>query len=214
MNGCLGGCVGRAFALLLLVGIIGAAWHFGPSLYEEVRWDASAPAPVLDPTPELAADAEARILGLLDGTFEEISLAAVELESLIRFRMNEGWPEGVSPPTVAFRADELQLGVRLAHERLPRLPELDGILGFLPDTVPVQLRGRVLALSGGEAALLVNRIEAASIPIPRRFFEPILERVQPNGRADLPPEALFLPLPTGIRSARVDGDRLVLTRLP
>jgi hypothetical protein len=214
MKGCLGGCLGRAFALLILAGIIGAAWHFGPTLYEDARGVYAEPVPGPTPSLELAAAAEERVQGLLDGIHAEISLAAVELESLIHFRLADGWPDGVSLPTVSLRDDELHLGFRLAHERLPNLPELDGILGFLPDTVPVQLRGRVLALSGGEAALLVHRIDAASIPIPRRFFQPILDRVQPRQRADLPPEALFLPLPAGIRSARVDGDRLVLTRLP
>jgi hypothetical protein len=214
MNGCMGGCVSRAFALVLLLLLVGAAWRFGPDLYQEVRGGSGEELRATEPTPELAMEAEERVAGLLEGELEEISLAAVEIESLLRFRSPVPWPEGVSPPEVGLRDDELHLGIRLSRDRLPTLPELEGILGFLPDTVPVQLRGRVLAVGGGEAALLVHRVDASAIPIPRRFFPAILERVQPQRREDLPPEALALPLPGGIESARVAGDRLILTRRP
>jgi hypothetical protein len=212
MKGCLGGCLGRLAALVILAGIIGAAWQFGPDLYDDVRGAPEPPEDALVASQSLSDDAEARLVSLLDGTREEISLAGIELESLLRFRFAEAWPEGIAAPTVRLRDDELQLGVRISRDRLPSLPELETILSFLPDTVPVTLHGRVLALSGGDAALLVHRIEAASVPIPRRFFPAILERVQSGRRSDLPPEALHLPLPEAIGSARVEGDRLVLTR--
>ncbi len=206
------GCLGRTLALVGLVAIVAVAWRFGPAVYDEVRGVDPAPIAV-EPSEALAEGAEARILAFAEGASQEVSLSGVELESLLRFRYAEAWPEGVSTPSVTFRDGELHLGVRLDRERIPRLPELDGILGFLPDTVPVQLRGRVLALAGGEAALLVHRIDASSIPIPRRFFPRILESVQGPARSDLPPEALLLPLPEGVRSVRVADDRLHLARI-
>jgi hypothetical protein len=206
------GCLGRTLALVGLVAIVALAWRHGPALYDEVR-GVDAALPTLEPSVELAEDAELRIREFADGGVQHVSLSGVELESLLLFRYAEAWPEGVSAPTVTFRDGDLILGLRLERERIPRLPELDGILGFLPDTVPVQLRGRVLALAGGEAALLVHRIDASSIPIPRRFFPRILESVQGPGRDDLPPEALLLPLPEGVRSVRVVDDRLHLARI-
>jgi hypothetical protein len=229
MNGCLGGCVGRAFGLLLLVGFGVAAWLWGPRLLEEARGDGFPLAerlPFLEslggssgsgsagppPSPALAEEAESRLEVFLQGGEGSISLSAPELESLLRYRLVDTWPEGVSPPSVTLRDGELELGLRLARERLPSLPELESVLAFLPDTVPVALKGRVVALGSGEAALLVHRVEASAIPIPRRFYARILESVRGAAPPDLPPEALYLPLPGGIRSAVVQGDRLVLER--
>lgn len=217
MNGCLGGCVGRAFALVLLVGLIVGAWRWGPDLLERVRTGpfVTTSTEAEPPSEALAARAESQLQGLLDGREEIVALSAAELESLLHFRFPMDWPEGVSLPSVRLRDGELALELRLARDRIPSLPELEGILDFLPDTVPVQLRGRVLALGGGTAALLVHRIDASSVPIPRRFFPRILESIRGgSGPADLPPEALFLPLPAGIESIRVDEDRLVMTRKP
>jgi hypothetical protein len=218
MSGCMGGCLGRTLALLLLVGIGAVAWQWGPDLAAGARglgMGLSAGNEVAEEaSEELAGEAERQLDGLLSGGLDVVSLSAAQLESLLRFRFPVAWPEGVSDPSVLLRDGDLLLGVRLARERLPALPELESVLAFLPDTVPVQLRGRVLALGGGEAALLVHRIDASSIPIPRRFFPRILEGVRGEARPDLPPEAFFLPLPPGIQSIRVEGERLILTRLP
>ncbi|TVP42339.1 MAG: hypothetical protein EA350_16405 [Gemmatimonadales bacterium] len=215
MNGCLGGCMGRILAVVLLAGLVFAAWKWGPDLLEGVR-SGSFPTSAVEsesPSEALAARAEGELQGLLDGREEVVRLSAAELESLLLFRFPMNWPDGVSHPSVRMRDGEMALELRLARERIPALPELEGILDFLPDTVPVQLRGRVLAVGGGNAALLVHRIDASSIPIPRRFFPRILESIRGGGApADLPPEALFLPLPPGIESIRVEGDHLVLTR--
>lgn len=243
MRGCLGGCLGRAFGLLLLAGLGAAAWTWGPGLLEEARQERGflssvLPEPVAAwvggssgprgslaggrevgggavlPTPELAEQAESGIVALVAGEVEEIELSAAELESLLHYRFPLVWPEGVSAPSVSLREGELHLGLRVAQDRIPRLPELDPLLGFLPDTVPVSLQGRVLALGSGEAALFVSRIEASAIPIPRRFFPRILEGVRGPGDDELPPEAVRLPLPPGIRSAVVLDDRLLLRRAP
>lgn len=218
MSGCVGGCLGRTLALVLLVGIGLVAWQWGPDLAAGVRALGVGVSPgnnVLEaPSEELAGEAERQLEGLLAGGVDLVSLSGPELESLLRFRFPLALPDGVSHPSVLLQDGDLLLGVRLARERLPALPELESVLAFLPDTVPVQLRGRVLALGGGEAALLVHRIEASSIPIPRRFFPSILEGVRGAAPPDLPPEAFFLPLPSGIQSIRVEGDRLILARLP
>jgi hypothetical protein len=217
MNGCMGGCAGRVFALVLLVGIIVGAWRWGPDLMDRARSGSfTTGAGVSEPPSEaLAIRAEGELQGLLDGREETVRLSAAELESLLHFRFPMDWPDGVSLPSVRMRDGELVLDLRLARERIPALPELESVLDFLPDTVPVQLRGRVLTLGGGAAALLVHRIDASSIPIPRRFFPRILDGIRGGSApADLPPEALFLPLPPGIESIRVEEDRMVLTRIP
>jgi hypothetical protein len=213
MNGCFGGCLGRVLALLLLLVLVVLAWRWGPEAWEHVSESAAgaeAEAPLA--SPGMAEAVVERLSDLLDGPADrEMAFTAPEMESLLRYELAGYIPPGVSDPTVRFREGEVTLGLRVASERLPAVPELDQIRALLPDTVPVQLRGRVLALEGPEAGLTVHRIDAGGIPIPRRFFPRILQGLSPGERPDLPPETVALPLPPGIRSVRLVGDRLVLT---
>ena len=213
MNGCFGGCLGRVLAFLLLLTLVVLAWRWGPEAWDRVSESAGgAEVTTVEPSPGMAEAVVERITDFLEGEPErEMSFTGEEMESLLRYELGHYLPEGASDPTVRFRDGEVILGVRLAAERIPTIPELEQIRGLLPDTVPVQIRGRVLALEGPEAALLVHRIDAAGIPIPRRFFPRILQGMSLAERPDLPPEAVALPLPEGVRSVRLEGDRLVLT---
>lgn len=215
MNGCFSGCLGRVLALLLLVVLVVMAWRWGPEAWERVsdsvgREEAEAPRS----SPGMAEAVMDRLTELLEGDTDpevEMSFSGEELESLLRYELAGYLPEGVSDPTVRIRDGEVTLGLRLAAERIPAIPEMEQIRGFFPDTVPVQIRGRVLALEGPEAGFLVHRIDAAGLPIPRRFFPRILEGLTLVERPDLPPEAVAFPLPARIRTVRLEGDRLVLT---
>lgn len=213
MNGCFGGCLGRVLAFLLLLTLVVLAWRWGPEAWNRISDSTvGSEVTVVEPSPGMAEAVVERLTDFLEGEPErEMTFTGEEMESLLRYELGDYLPEGVSDPTVRFRDGEVTLGVRLAAERIPTNPELDQIRGFLPDTVPVQIRGRVLALEGPEAALLVHRIDAAGIPIPRRFFAHILQGMSSVERPDLPPEAVALPLPAGIRSVRLAGDRLVVT---
>jgi hypothetical protein len=215
MNGCFSGCLGRLLALLLLLVLVVLAWRWGPDAWERLsdsvgREETEAPRS----SPGMAEAVVERLTELLEGdadTDVEMSFSGEEMESLLRYELVGYLPEGVSDPTVRIRDGELTLGLRLAAERIPAIPELEQIRGFFPDTVPVQIRGRVLALEGSEAGFLVHRIDAAGLPIPRRFFPRILQGLTLVERPDLPPEAVAFPLPARIRTVRVEGDRLVLT---
>jgi hypothetical protein len=215
MNGCFSGCLGRLLALLLLLVLVVLAWRWGPDAWERLsdsvgREETEAPRS----SPGMAEAVVERLTELLEGdadTDVEMSFSGEEMESLLRYELVGYLPEGVSDPTVRIRDGEVTLGLRLAAERIPAIPELEQIRGFFPDTVPVQIRGRVLALEGSEAGFLVHRIDAAGLPIPRRFFPRILQGLTLVERPDLPPEAVAFPLPARIRTVRVEGDRLVLT---
>lgn len=211
MRGRTGGCLGRIAALLFLVVLVMAAWRFGPAVLDRIR--SGTPLPEAEPaSAELAEDAVDRYLRFQEGDGEEVRFTAPELESLVRFRLGDILPPGVSDPSVRIRDGEVWLGLRVARDRIPSISDMEPIAGILPDTVPVQIRGRLLAIEGGEGALVVHRIDASSIPIPRRFYSRILEAVHSGGRPGLPPEALPFPLPAGTRSIRAEGDHVVLSR--
>lgn len=215
MNGCFSGCLGRILALLLLAVLVIMAWRWGPDAWQRVsdsmgREGVEAPGS----SPGMAEAVVERLSELMEsepGAEVEVSFTGEELESLLRYELAHYLPEGTSDPTVRIRDGEVALGLRVAAERIPAIPELEQIRGFFPDTVLVQIRGRVLALEGPEAGFLVHRIDAAGLPIPRRFFPRILQGLVLVERPDLPPEAVAFPLPEGIRSVHLDGDRLILT---
>jgi hypothetical protein len=213
MNGCFGGCLGRVLAFLLLLTLVVVAWRWGPEAWDRVTEStAGSESTAVASSPGMAEAVVERLSGFLEGERErEMSFSGEEMESLLRYELVGYIPDGVSDPSVRFRDGEVTLGLRLAAERIPAIPELEQIRALLPDTVPVQIRGRVLSLEGPEAALLVHRIDAAGIPIPRRFFPRILQGLSVVERSDLPPEAVAFPLPQGIRSVRLVEDRLVLT---
>jgi hypothetical protein len=215
MNGCFSGCLGRLLLLLLLA--VGAvfAWRWGPDLRE--RWEeraAGGPSEEAEPvTPEVAVLAVARLSDLVEGGGgQEVSLSAGEVESLLRYSWDAYLPAGVTQPTLRFREGEVLLSVQVARDQLPAVPELENLRGLLPDPLPVQVRGRVLSLEGSEAGFLIHRIDAAGIPIPRALFPRFLEPLGSGGRPDLPPEAIVVPLPPGVRSVGLEGDRMVVRR--
>ncbi len=217
MNGCFGGCLGRVLAFLLLLTLVVVAWRWGPEAWDRVsETTVASEATAVESSPGMAEAVVERLSVFLDDervgdTEREMSFSGEEMESLLRYELVGYIPDGVSDPSVRFRDGEVTLGLRLAAEEIPAIPELDQIRTLLPDTVPVQIRGRVLALEGPEGALLVHRIDAAGIPVPRRFFPRILQGLSLVERPDLPPEAVAFPLPHGIRSVRLVEDRLVLT---
>jgi hypothetical protein len=204
--------VRRALLLVVLLGIGSAVWLWVPGMRPA---GISGVGLGTEPSPEVADATESRILALLQGESSTLELSAVELESLLRHRVLSAWPEGLGDPDILLSEGEMQLGVRVPRSWFPALPELERVVAFLPDTVALKLRGRVESPSTGGAVLRVDGMEAASIPIPRRFFPLLLREV----RALLPlsaeedPEVVPIPLPAGVKSAELAGDKLVLRRV-
>ena len=210
MGASLLGCVGRMLALLGLVAILVLAWTRGPELWDWVR-DGSAGTEEEVFREAVAADVLERYRTLVDGEVEEVSFTTVELQSVLEHALSDHLPEGTEGASVRLEEGELRLGMRVALSHLPSIPELERVRAILPDPVPIELRGALLTVEDGEAVFLVRRIDAAGIPLPRAMYAGILHSLDPTERGELPPEALRVPLPTGVRSAYIDGDRLVVT---
>lgn len=143
---------------------------------------------------------------------DSLVLRAAEVSSLLRHALPGIVPPGASHPTVRFEDGAALVRVEVALSALPRVPELEGILEMLPETVPLELRGVLEPRGPGELALRATGIEASRIPIPRRFFPSILEALGREDRPRLPADAVAVPLPPGVGSAYIAADRLVLTR--
>lgn len=210
-RGCAGGCLERVLALVVLAILLVAAWRFGPDVWERaVGVEEETSESEVEPSPELADLALERFRRTIAGEAETSSFSALELESLLRYRAADHLPQGVTEPTVEIRDGELRLGAQVSVELLPRIPELERVRELLPDRVPVELRGLLLTLEGVGPVFLVQRIAAAGVPIPRRLHEEVLEGVRTGEGRGLPPEAIRLPLPVGIRTLRVQDGELII----
>lgn len=164
------------------------------------------------PSEALAASAAAKLERLRGGGTDSVALGAAELESLLLYRHAGLLPGFIDDPRIRLERDRLALSGQMAVERLPHIGELRATLALLPDTVDVALSGRVSALDQRRAALSIDALEIAGMPIPPRLFPPLLDRLGRAGEAGLPEHAIALPLPPGVRSIYVRADSLVLIR--
>ncbi len=205
-------CLGRAILLLLvLMGLLVAAWMNRDRIQQAWRdvqptaGEVEAPA-----TPELADAAEEKLARLRGGEQGEIALSGVELESLLRYRYAGALPGFIDSTRVRLAGDRLRVRARVPAERLPALDALGAVADFLPDTASVEIEGRLFSLDDRHAALAIDGVQIADIPIPRRLVPGLLDRLGRSPAAGLPADALAVPLPRGVAAAYVRGDSLVL----
>ncbi len=216
-SGCLKGCLGRTWLLGLLVAAALAGWRWGPALFPRVQgWFAEEEGVVeVLPSPELADAALDRFERFRDGEVgDQLSLSATEVASVLRYSAPGTLPAGVSVPDVEFHDGVVEMSARVAVEAFPGLPTLDGILGLLPDTVSISIEGAIAPLDDEYIALIVHAVHAAFIPVPLPdgMTPRILTALGRRGRVGLAVDAMAFPLPSGVQSAHVVRDHLVLVR--
>lgn len=193
-------------------------WRWGDRLFPRVEsWIGRG----VDSTGAVAASPELaqRTLEKVErfrraGDAAELALGQAEVASVLRYSAPGVVPEGVTPPDVELESGRLRLSTRVALSAFPSVPELERVLGILPDTVPVELDGSLMPFGDTEAALVVHRIEASGIPLPRRLIPRLLDALGRVDRAGLPPDAMIVPLPGGLRSAYIHSDSLILVATP
>lgn len=207
----------RFVLLLALVAAAYGGFRWGPAVFprlEEmlgVGRERGASAAGLQPTMELADSTLDRFERFRAGDGgDRLVLSGRELTAVLRFSLPGIVPPGVSEPTIRLENGQVHLSARVAVAAFPRLPKLDQVVGILPDTVRVELRGALVPHDQRNLAFLVDRISAARVPIPARMVADVLEGFGRGGRSGLGPDALPVPLPDGIRSVHVQRDSLVL----
>lgn len=191
----------RLLVLLLLIG--GAVWWFRDSIPFLDRGFAT------EVSPEAAESAEEKLLGLRSGG-DEVRLNSAELSSLLIYRRPEWAPEAVRSPLIEMTGDTLRVAATIPTAGIPSHPDVDRIRSLLPDSARLEVAGSVRMLNGGRAALDVREVELAGIPIPERYYPPMLERFRRSRADDLHPTELDLPLPPGVSEVRVEDGYLVL----
>lgn len=208
----------RLIAVLVLVTVAYAGFRWGPLVFprvERLLGIERAPVASVEPEPEPSAELADRTLERFErfrrGDGEgRIALSGIELSSVVRYALPGMVPPGVDEPTVTLRDGRVRLGARVATGAFPRLPKLDDVVGILPDTLDVVMEGSLVPLDERRLALIVDRVEASRIPLPRRLIPQILAGFGSERSADLPDDALAVPMPSGLRSVYVQRDSLVL----
>lgn len=208
-----------AFVVLVLVAYAGFRW--GPLVFPHVEralglgepvWVPAAPGTAPEqPTAELADATLDRFERFRRGEGDgRLALSGNELSSVVRYALPGIIPPGVEDPTVALEGGRVRVSARVALEAFPKLPRMDQVVGLLPDTVLIEMEGALVPLDQAFLALLVDRVEASHIPVPRRMVSEVLKGLGREGPASLPPDALSVPVPDGVQSVYVQQDSLIL----
>jgi hypothetical protein len=205
-------CVGRLLILAVLAAAGAAVWWNYPQLLDRVRgFRGQEQAAEAVASPELADATLDRFEAFQAGSQgSEMKLGDAELSSLVRYSLPGVLPPGVEDPSVRVIDGRLHLAARVSLDALPDVPALREVVGLLPDTVPVEIRGTLAPFEAERAALHVDRIEASRIPLPARYIPEILSALGRAHTQNLPADALLVPLPRGLESAYVLRDSLVL----
>ena len=213
--GCLRSCLGKIILLVLLIAAAFAGWLWGPAVFPRVEdWLSRT-----DDTPETLASPE-RAEAVMDrfellrsgGVGDQMSLNSIDIVSVLHYSVPGILPDGFSNPVVGLADGSVTLTVQVVIETFPKLRDLGNVLGFLPDTITVSLEGTLTPLDERRAALIVHEIQASFIPLPDAVIPEILTAFGREYVGGLSDDALAIPLPSGIRSAHILRDRLVLVR--
>jgi hypothetical protein len=201
------GCLGRTVLAVVVVIVLGVAWLYRDDL--SALWD-RLPGRSVRPSPELAAQAEEKLAALGEGGGRtRVALAEDELQSLVEFRWAGFLPPDVVDPRVAVADGRMTLEGGVATARFARITELEEVIAFLPDTTELRAVTSFAPLDSEHVALSVHELGAAGIPVPDRLIPSVLGRFRGSSAPGLPPNALAIPLPPGIRGVYVLGDSLV-----
>lgn len=210
------GLIKKLLALVIVVAAAYAGFRWGGKVFPPLermlgRGQHATAAPVAGPSAAIADSTLGRFERFRNGKGpDRLGLGGTELTSVVRYSLPGIVPPGVSEPTVSLADGRVHVSARVAVDAFPRLPHLDQVIGILPDTVLVEMRGTLARVDQEHLALLVDRMQIAHVPLPRRMIGDVLSGLGAERRASLPEDALLVPLPDGLSSAFVQRDSLVL----
>ncbi|MDH5758604.1 MAG: hypothetical protein OEZ65_03380 [Gemmatimonadota bacterium] len=166
------------------------------------------------PSQELSDSTMAEVRRFLaGGVGDTLGLGSAEVTSVIRYGVPGLVPSGMVGPAVRFRDGRVTATGRVGVGSFPRLPDLGAVLGMLPDTLPVVVRGELVQPAPDLVAVLVDGIEAMRIPLPQGLIPDVLDGLGRRDRDGLPQNAIEVPIPRGVGAAYVGEDTLFLVRV-
>ncbi len=206
----------RGVFLIILLGAAYAGFRWGPAVFPGLErmifMEADDRGSGAGPSPELADATLDRFEAFRQGTTgDRLALSSDELTSVIRYSLPGILPPGVHDASVELSDGRANVSARLAVRDFPELPDVDAVVGLLPDTVLIELRGELEPYDQAHLALVVDRVRAARIPLPNRMVSEVLAGLAGERRPGLQDDALAVPLPDGLSSVVIEGDSLIMT---
>ncbi len=177
-------------------------------------WADVAPAP--EATPELAAGVMDRLQLFRSGmSGPRLSLGSDDVTALLRHGLPGVLPVGLIDPVVTFEGDRVRVDARLvAADFVGRAP-LASVLGALPDTIHVHLRGRLNG-RGDYLSFEVDEAHAGPVPLPATVVAAIATEIGESSGARMASAGgdptFGIRRPTGFAAADVRNGRLELRR--
>ena len=208
-------CLAGVGCLTLLALGGGAAWTYWPEIQE--WWSARSANVVfaVEPSEELAADAEVRLRSLFEeGGPVEVRLTEAEVQSLVLYRVAPTLPPGVSEPLATLQDSTVQVSALLDLELLAASIDSEAagrLQEFIGDTarVTARLHPRVAGPARGELSIL--RLQAGLFPVPPLLIPGMITQL---GFSTAPgnPRAMAVEIPPEIQSVTVEAQELVVRR--
>jgi hypothetical protein len=196
---------------ILLVLIAVAALAAGAWLFRDLIPGLGRSEPeVTAVSPEAAEQAEKK-LERLRSTGDTIHLNEVEFTSYLRYRAPLQIAEQLESAAVDFEGEKLTVSGKLPADRLPDTRQVRAIRNFIPDTADVSVNGGLRTLAPGRAALRVDGVSFARVPVPADVYADALKSLGRRDEPGLGPNEYAFPLPPGVGSARVEAGQLVLS---
>jgi hypothetical protein len=191
----------------------GAAWMYWPEIQE--WWSARSPNVVfeVEPSEELAADAEERLRSMLEeGRPAEVRLTEAEVQSLVLYRVAPTLPPGVSEPLATLQDSTVEVSALLDLEQLAASIDSEAagrLQEFIGDTARVTARLHPLVAEPARGELAILRLQAGLFPIPPLLIPGMITQL---GFSTAPgnPQAMALEIPSEIQSVTVEEEELVV----
>lgn len=167
-------------------------------------------------SPELAARAVDRLQIFRAGNAgRRLSLSSDEVTALLRHALPGVLPAGIADPVVVLEGGVVRVEARLSTADFVGRAPLAAVLGALPDTVTVDLLGR-LTTEGDRLFFAVDEAHAGRVPLPAGAVAAIAAELSEQSDLRIASSegkpSLSVRWPAGVALVAVVGDRLVLDR--
>ncbi len=201
-------CLARIGCLSLVLIVVGGGWWFREDIAGWLqRLEITSAS---RPSEQLAARASEKLESFAtpDGG-DELALSQAELQSLLTYRAQPLFPEGISEPVVEVRDSTVVLSASVDPQGLEGLASPEVVERLFPDSARVLVELWPGVVSPGIARVEVLKLQAGSIMVPSLMIPWILDSIEMPG-VETTGVTLFLPTPGRVSRFAVDGDRLVL----
>jgi hypothetical protein len=207
-------CLARVGCLTLLVAGAVGTWY----VHDDVlAWWEARNAPTVDavPTSEISDGAETRLERFLEAEGEaELRLGESEVSSLVRYRIAEMLPAGVSDPAASLQDSTARVTATLDAAQMleGRAPPM--LIGMLGDSARVTVELLPGVPEPGTVRLELLEVRAGSIQVPRVMIPWLVEGLglpaAPGGGGVVQ----FATTMVDLAEVRVEEGQLVLIRRP